>query len=98
LFSIANKYDVTMQQIKDWNNLTDTNIKLGSKLIVNGQHKETTRPDVVIANEKYYSVKPGDTLYSISKKFPGVTIADIQKWNNIKSEEIKPGMKLKIGG
>lgn len=40
-----------MQQIKDWNYLSDTNIKLGSKLIVNGKHKETTTPEVVIANE-----------------------------------------------
>jgi membrane-bound lytic murein transglycosylase D len=49
-------------------------------------------------NEKMYYVKRGDSLYSISQKFPGVTIADIKKWNNIQDESIKPGMKLKIGG
>jgi membrane-bound lytic murein transglycosylase D len=37
-------------------------------------------------------------LYSISKKYPGVTISDLKKWNNIKGEELKPGMKLKING
>ena len=47
--------------------------------------------------EDYY-VKKGDSLYSISKKYPGVTISDIKKWNNIKDGEIKPGMKLKING
>ena len=45
-----------------------------------------------------YYVKKGDSLYSISKKYPGVTISDIKKWNNIKDGEIKPGMKLKING
>jgi membrane-bound lytic murein transglycosylase D len=47
--------------------------------------------------EDYY-VKKGDSLYSISKKYPGVTISDIKKWNNIKDGDIKPGMKLKING
>ncbi|QSW91373.1 LysM peptidoglycan-binding domain-containing protein [Flavobacterium endoglycinae] len=45
-----------------------------------------------------YYVKKGDSLYSISKKYPGVTISDIKKWNDIKDEDIKPGMKLKING
>ena len=47
--------------------------------------------------EDYY-VKKGDSLYSISKKYPGVTISDIKKWNGIKNEDLKPGMKLKING
>lgn len=49
-------------------------------------------------NEQDYYVKKGDSLYSISKKYPGVTISDIKKWNGIKDEDIKPGMKLKING
>ena len=47
--------------------------------------------------EDYY-VKKGDSLYSISQKYPGVTIADLKKWNGIRGEDIKPGMKLKING
>jgi membrane-bound lytic murein transglycosylase D len=43
-------------------------------------------------------VKKGDSLYSISKKYPGVTISDLKKWNDIREEELKPGMKLKISG
>jgi membrane-bound lytic murein transglycosylase D len=45
-----------------------------------------------------YYVKKGDSLYSISKKYPGVTISDLKKWNDIRGEELKPGMKLKING
>ncbi|KRB54932.1 LysM peptidoglycan-binding domain-containing protein [Flavobacterium sp. Root186] len=54
-------------------------------------------PSAKNAGEDYY-VKKGDSLYSISKKYPGVTISDIKKWNGIKDEDIKPGMKLKING
>jgi membrane-bound lytic murein transglycosylase D len=39
-----------------------------------------------------------DSLYSIAKKYPGITISDIKKWNDIRDEKIKPGMKLKISG
>jgi membrane-bound lytic murein transglycosylase D len=41
-------------------------------------------------------VKRGDSLYSIAKKYPGVSIADLKKWNDIRGEAIKPGMKLKL--
>ena len=47
---------------------------------------------------KYYTVRKGDTLYSIAKRFPGVSAKDIKKWNNISGDNIKVGTKLKING
>ncbi|MGE4585839.1 MAG: transglycosylase SLT domain-containing protein [Mangrovibacterium sp.] len=45
----------------------------------------------------YYTVKSGDTLWSIAKKFPGVSNTDIIKLNNMgNGNRIKPGQKLKI--
>jgi membrane-bound lytic murein transglycosylase D len=49
------------------------------------------------SNQSLYSVKKGDSLFSIAKK-KGITISDIKKWNGIKNENLKPGMKLKING
>jgi membrane-bound lytic murein transglycosylase D len=47
--------------------------------------------------QEIYTVRPGDTLWSISQKYQGVSIADIQKANNLdKNSTIKPGQKLKI--
>jgi membrane-bound lytic murein transglycosylase D len=43
-------------------------------------------------------LKKGDSLCSIRKKYPGMSILDLKKWNDIRGEEIKPGMKLKING
>jgi membrane-bound lytic murein transglycosylase D len=105
--AIARKFNTTVNDILEWNNLSDTNVKVGDKLIVGKEattkevvKKTTSTNNAIVKNErlKSYSVKAGDTLYSISKQFPGVTIADIQKWNDIKDGIIKPGMKLKIGG
>ena len=42
-----------------------------------------------------YTVKKGDTLYSIAKAYPGISADDIMKFNGI-STAIKPGMVLKI--
>ena len=36
--------------------------------------------------------------FKIAKKYPGITISDIKKWNGISNENLKPGMKLKISG
>lgn len=43
-----------------------------------------------------YQVQSGDSLYSISKKYPGVSIAVIQKTNDLPDSKIRPGQILKI--
>jgi membrane-bound lytic murein transglycosylase D len=46
-----------------------------------------------------YTIKQGESLWTIAKKFPGVTNEDIMKWNGIPAREtknLKPGQKLKI--
>jgi membrane-bound lytic murein transglycosylase D len=111
LGSIAKKYGSSVDDLKQWNNLTDNNISLGKSLIVAKTEMaieskavaETfkKKDNLASASKKNaldYYVQKGDSLYSISKKYPGVTIADIKKWNNISGEELKPGMKLKING
>ena len=111
LGSIAKKYGSAVDDLKQWNNLTDNNISLGKSLIVAKTEMAVEskavaetfkkKDNLASASKKNaldYYVQKGDSLYSISKKYPGVTIADIKKWNNISGEELKPGMKLKING
>lgn len=105
LGTIAKKYNVTVAEIKEWNSLEDNNVKLGETLIVSKKEvavneTKASKKEDIAANErseaKLYYVKKGDSLFSIAKKYPGVTISDIKKWNGIKNESLKPGMKLKI--
>lgn len=111
LSNIAKKFGATLEDLKQWNNLTSNAIALGSSIIVAkneiaivtnkasaASFKKKDDYSNPTSKEVEYYVKKGDSLYSISKKYPGVTIADLKKWNNIKSEELKPGMKLKING
>ncbi len=44
----------------------------------------------------YYTVKPGDNLWTIAKRFEGVTDSDIKRLNQLASNNLKPGMVLKI--
>lgn len=104
--TIAKKYKVSQEDIKLWNNLVDNNIQLGSTIIVSKTENivpdKTAKKDKTASkatkNQEHYYVQKGDSLYTIAKKYPGITISDIKKWNGISSENLKPGMKLKING
>ncbi|MFH6945274.1 LysM peptidoglycan-binding domain-containing protein [Flavobacterium sp. FlaQc-50] len=116
LGSIAKKFGTTIADLKELNSLTSNNIVLGKTLVVSKNtaviEEVTVETKAIASNSvdsfkkktvskdlgKDYYVKKGDSLYSISKKYPGVTISDIKKWNGIKDDDLKPGMKLKING
>ncbi len=112
LNAIATKFGSSLADLRLWNKLADNKISIGKTLVV-------AKDEVAIVTEKAdvssfktkstvassikksraeYSVKKGDSLFSIAKKYPGVTISDLKKWNNIRNEEIQPGLKLKING
>jgi membrane-bound lytic murein transglycosylase D len=112
LGNIAKKFGASLTDLKQWNNLQDNTIGIGATLIVakdeiaintnkatvSSFKKKSNSPESSKKEAFDYYVKKGDSLYSISKKYPGVTISDLKKWNGIRSEELKPGMKLKING
>ncbi len=45
---------------------------------------------------KTYTVKSGDTLYAIARKYPGVSVSAIMSYNKLSSTDLKPGMLLLI--
>lgn len=57
--------------------------------------QQTTSTTSVTSGTNYYKVKKGDTLGAIAKRY-GVSVKQIQKWNNLKSTTIQVGQKLKI--
>ncbi len=60
--------------------------------------KETTKrsKQVNYEEERMYIVQKGDSLFSIARKHPGVTVENLRSWNKIQGENIQPGMKLKV--
>ncbi|HSD07849.1 LysM peptidoglycan-binding domain-containing protein [Flavobacterium sp.] len=110
LGSIAKKFGSSINDLMQWNNLHSNNIAVGNVLIVakneiaitvNNASVDTFKkrdPNTSKNDDINYLVQKGDSLFSISKKYPGVTVSDLKKWNNISGDDLKPGMGLKIKG
>ena len=113
LGKIAQRYRVSVSQIKRWNGLRSNRLRIGQRLTIYPRNyasnskstkktpSKVTKNTVVksVPKGKYttYTVKKGDSLWLISKKFPKVSIQEIKNWNNIWSvKNLKPGTKLKI--
>lgn len=90
---IAKKYNKTPEEIKKMNNLKSSKIYPGQKLIVGMKEEKLKSEKSGEFVKDYYTVKKGDTLYEISKKF-GIPVSEIKRMNNLKSSNLKIGQKL----
>ena len=90
LYSIAKKYNISVDELKELNNLKNNNITVGQVLKI-----KSNIPSKEVTGKNYYIVKSGDTLYSIAKKY-NTTVDEIKKLNNLKSDNLSIGMELKI--
>ena len=107
LKSIANKYRVSVSNIKKWNRLKKDVIRPGQKLTIYrsgapmaqvGKSTKSSSNSTASSSApttKTHVVKKGETLSSIAKKY-GCTVADIKNWNGMKTNTVKVGQKLTI--
>jgi LysM repeat protein len=86
LYSISQKYNTPLEDIKSKNGLVSDQISLGMELKI-----EKPKNSAIIV----YKVQIGDTLYSISRKF-SVTVDEIKFWNNISDNSIIIGQNIEI--
>ncbi|NBT87929.1 MAG: LysM peptidoglycan-binding domain-containing protein [Flavobacteriaceae bacterium] len=100
LGKIANKYGVSVAQIKQWNGLKSTQLRIGQRLTIIPKripvNETTSTSRTKNSNKDVYVVQRGDSLWGIAQKFPGITLEDLKKWNDISGSEIKPGMALSL--
>lgn len=59
--------------------------------------KKDTAPKAAAPKTVTHTVKSGESLYVIAKKY-GVTVDDIKKANSLKNDVLQPGASLKIPG
>lgn len=91
LYSIANSYNMSVDQLKQLNNLTSNTIQVGQTLKVVGTAPQSTQIQAV-----NYTVQPGDSLYSIAQR-ANITVDQIMKNNNLTSSMIYVGQTLQLG-
>jgi len=112
LGTIAERYYVRVSDIRKWNNMSGSMIRIGQPLkiwvkpnsnanIAYARHKPkppiTPAPTIDTTGKKIHTVRYGDTLWDIARKYEGLTIAKIKALNQMLDNKIKPGQKLIIG-
>ena len=109
--SIASKYHVTMANVRKWNRMKNNTIHPGQKLKiyrsgapmaqVSKSTKSSSKSSGMSSGKagtstvKTHTVKKGETLSSIAKKY-GCTVSQLKQWNNLKGNNVVVGKKLKI--
>ncbi len=95
LSKIAEKFKTTVPKLKELNKLTSNNIKVGQKLKVKAV---AAAAPAASQSGKYstYTVKSGDSFYSIAKNYPGISAQNLMDFNGMTSSKLKVGMKIKI--
>ncbi len=89
LYGISNQYGVSVTELASLNNVDANSLKVGQKLII--PSNSGLNPD----NMFMYTVKKGDSLYSISKLY-GTSVDEIKKLNYLKSNNLVVGQVLRI--
>ena len=102
----ARKNGVKLSDIKKWKVLKSNNLRVGQKIQIYSRNSVSSssseKPSssvstkVASTNSEIYKVRQGDSLWSISQKFSGVSVDDIKKWNDISGSNLKVGTTLKI--
>jgi LysM repeat protein len=100
LYQIAKKYNTDVQTLKSVNQLSSDLLSINQVLKVIESKTTVAKPvqtvkTTVTANAKYHKVVSGDTLSKIAKK-NNVSVANIKKWNNLKSDVIYPGQNFLV--
>lgn len=91
LWSIAKKYGITVDELKNANNLTTNTLSIGQRLKIPGMSSIDTEPK----NYINYTVKAGDSLYSIAQK-NDLTVQELKNYNNLTSDVLQIGQTLRI--
>lgn len=103
LLKLSERYNVSLRDLKNANNLETTLIRPGQKLRVKNfdainenEIKESYHTSFNASSTNEHIVVKGETLYSLSKRYD-MTVSDLKKKNNLTSNLIKIGQILKIG-
>ena len=86
LWVIANKYGITTEELKSYNNLTSNLLSIGQVLKI---------PQGKTSTENIYTVKKGDSLWTIANRY-NTTVEKIKVLNNLTSNLLSIGQHLKI--
>jgi membrane-bound lytic murein transglycosylase D len=127
LFTIAQRHDLEVEDLREFNNLRGNHLAIGQTLRLTGASAPLLKPTPAAvaapstsaaagskattvavntnnaaakgtgpANIRTYTIRAGDTLYSIAQRF-GIALDDLMRWNNLTAQSvIQPGRQVRV--
>ncbi len=95
LTSLANKYHVSVNDLKEANNKLNSSIKPGELLVIPSQSASRKNAAETSARASVYKVRKGDSISRISKR-TGVSVAEIKRLNDLGNNKLKTGQILAL--
>ncbi|RAV98307.1 LysM peptidoglycan-binding domain-containing protein [Pseudochryseolinea flava] len=99
MFSISKAYNVSIDEIKQWNNLSDNSLSIGQELSIKKRNTQGTAssnvstPVITPSQKGVHVVDTKETMYSIARQY-NVTVDQIREWNGIQGNDLKVGQSL----
>jgi LysM repeat protein len=97
LYTISRSYGISVESLREANGLTGNDLKPKQVLLIpNPKKKPVSRVTQRGSSEaEPYIVKPGESLYTISKR-AGLSIDEIKRLNNLRTDRLQAGQRLVI--
>ena len=102
MFSISKQYDVSIDDLKKWNSLTDNSLNVGQDIVIKKKSASTELVKTSTYKDKLpdaktlrgvHTVTAKETLFSISKMY-GATVQQLKEWNKLTADELKLGQVI----
>ena len=100
MYSISRMYGVTIEEIKQWNNLSDNALSIGQQLVIKKGNtpaavKTSTPPVTNVSKSGIHTVAAKETMFSISRQY-GISVQQLKDWNKLEGNEISIGQELRV--
>lgn len=107
MFSISKAYNVSIEDIRQWNNLSDNALAVGQEIVIRRRNTvdsptaatpaaaSPASSAITAGSKDTHVVETKETLYSIASKY-GITVQQLKDWNNITGNEISIGQVLVV--
>ena len=98
LSEIASRYGTTVQEIAQINEIQNVNLIYPGQVLKITTNSSNHGSETNSTGKTYYTIKRGDTLWGISRRY-GVSVQNVISWNNIQNPNlIYPGQRLILYG